>query len=184
MTISLVQGDALGGGWEGALSACYVMAETHARFGFPEPQFGLFPGMGAHSFLSRRIGPVPAERLIMSGRTFEAAELHAMHIVDHVFARGTGETEVIEFIRRNRRHAASLSAMGRIRQIVSATSLRDEMRQIVDVWLETAHRLSDADLRNMKRFLRAQQRLRAAGETQAGLDEMSESNDASAVRKT
>jgi hypothetical protein len=45
-TISLVQGECLGGGFEAALSSDIVVAERHAHFGFPEISFNLFPGMG------------------------------------------------------------------------------------------------------------------------------------------
>ncbi|MGH8719316.1 MAG: crotonase/enoyl-CoA hydratase family protein, partial [Burkholderiales bacterium] len=48
-TISLVQGDCLGGGFECALSSDIIIAEKSARFGFPEILFNLFPGMGAYS---------------------------------------------------------------------------------------------------------------------------------------
>ena len=56
-TISVVQGDALGGGFETALSSDVLIAEKGARMGFPEVLFNLFPGMGGYSLLSRRIGP-------------------------------------------------------------------------------------------------------------------------------
>jgi len=56
-TIALVQGETLGGGFEAALSANTLIAEKGARFGFPETAFGLFPGMGAFSFLARRLSP-------------------------------------------------------------------------------------------------------------------------------
>ena len=55
-TLSLVQGEALGGGFEGALSASVLVAEESSRLGFPEVLFNLFPGMGAYSFLSRKVG--------------------------------------------------------------------------------------------------------------------------------
>jgi hypothetical protein len=55
-TIAVVEGDALGGGLEAALSSDIVIAERGVRMGFPEVRFDLFPGMGAYSFLSRRIG--------------------------------------------------------------------------------------------------------------------------------
>jgi Enoyl-CoA hydratase/isomerase len=48
-TISLVQGECLGGGFEAALSSDVIIAERSARFGFPEILFNLFPGMGAPS---------------------------------------------------------------------------------------------------------------------------------------
>src|SRR3972149_4441233 len=55
-TISLVQGDALGGGFETALSSDVIIAEQSAAMGLPEVLFNLFPGMGAYSLLTRRIG--------------------------------------------------------------------------------------------------------------------------------
>ena len=64
VTIALVQGDALGGGFEAALAHDVIIAERSAKFGLPEVLFNLFPGMGAYSFLSRRIGRMAAERMI------------------------------------------------------------------------------------------------------------------------
>ena len=47
-TVALVQGDALGGGLELALSCQTVVAESGIGMGFPEVLFDLFPGMGAY----------------------------------------------------------------------------------------------------------------------------------------
>ena len=69
-SFSLVQGDALGGGFEAALSATVIVAEESARMGFPEILFNLFPGMGAYSFLSRKIGRRAAEEMIISGTIY------------------------------------------------------------------------------------------------------------------
>src|ERR1700722_11042212 len=55
VTIALVQGDALGGGFEHALSFDLIVAERSAKLGLPEILFNMFPGMGAYSFLSRRM---------------------------------------------------------------------------------------------------------------------------------
>src|SRR3990172_3471215 len=90
-TISLAQGDALGGGFEAALSCSVIIAERRARFGFPEVLFNLFPGMGAYSFLARRIGAVKAERIILSGSVFTAEQLHEMGVVDILVDDGGGE---------------------------------------------------------------------------------------------
>jgi DSF synthase len=46
ITASLVQGRALGSGFECALASDVIVAETGARMGFPEVLFNLFPGMG------------------------------------------------------------------------------------------------------------------------------------------
>jgi DSF synthase len=65
LTIGLVQGAALGGGFEALLSFDYIVAERDATFGLPEILFGLFPGMGAHAILSRKLGSAMADRLIV-----------------------------------------------------------------------------------------------------------------------
>ncbi|WP_413698917.1 crotonase/enoyl-CoA hydratase family protein [Psychromonas sp. KJ10-10] len=54
-TIALVQGDALGGGFEVALSSNVLIAEKGTKLGLPEVLFNLFPGMGAYSLLSRKV---------------------------------------------------------------------------------------------------------------------------------
>ena len=81
-TISLVQGDCLGGGFEAALSSDIVVAERHARFGFPEILFNLFPGMGAYSFLDRRVGRRVTEELLSTGKIYSADDMLAMGVID------------------------------------------------------------------------------------------------------
>ncbi len=61
-TISLVQGDALGGGMEFAISSHVLIAERSAKMGMPEILFNLFPGMGAYSLLSRKVGQSEAKK--------------------------------------------------------------------------------------------------------------------------
>ena len=50
ITIALVQGDALGGGFECALSFDVLIAERSAKMGLPEVLFNLFPGMELTAF--------------------------------------------------------------------------------------------------------------------------------------
>src|SRR5262249_17404712 len=90
-TISLVQGEALGGGFETVLSSNVIIAERCARMGMPEILFNLFPGMGAYSLLARRLGMKRAEDMIFSGRIYTAAELHEMGVVDVLVDDGLGE---------------------------------------------------------------------------------------------
>ena len=54
-TVALIQGDALGGGLEMALACHTIVAEEGVGMGLPEVLFGLFPGMGAYSFLCKRV---------------------------------------------------------------------------------------------------------------------------------
>ena len=75
LTIGLVEGSALGGGFEALLSFDVLVAERGATFGLPEVIFGLFPGMGAHAFLTRKLGAAMAERMILSNENYSEEEL-------------------------------------------------------------------------------------------------------------
>ncbi len=157
VTIALVQGDALGGGFENALSHDVLVAERSARLGLPEIMFNLFPGMGAYSFLSRRIGGPAAERMIMSGNLYSGAELHEMGIVDVLAEDGEGEAAVRDYIETRSRKFNAQQAMCRTRRQVNAVSV-EELRSVVDIWVDTAMSVTEPDLRKMERLAQAQMR--------------------------
>jgi DSF synthase len=154
-TISLVQGMALGGGFEGALSSNVLVAEEGAKMGFPEILFNLFPGMGAYSLLSRRIEAVRAERLLRSGRQCSGRELWDMGVVDVISPNGEGVHAVNDFIRRRRHSRNGQLAIQQARQRVNPLTL-DELIDVVEIWVETAMRLSARDLRVMEQLSVAQ----------------------------
>lgn len=156
-TISLVQGDALGGGFEAALSASVLIAEESSRMGFPEILFNLFPGMGAYSFLSRKVGRRTAEELITSGTIYSARQLYDMGVVDVVTPDGTGEAAVYGFIRKHAKAANGRRGLERVRTEITPIT-RQELMQIVEIWASAALKLDDRDLRMMDRLVRAQQR--------------------------
>ena len=154
-TISLVQGDALGGGFETALSSDVIVAEESAVMGLPEILFNLFPGMGAYSLLSRKVGVRAAEELILSGKLLPAAKLHDMGIVDVLARDGQGEAAVQDWIAKNTRRRSGFQAVMRVRQQVNPVT-REELDAVVDTWVDCALRLEDRDMRMMSRVVRAQ----------------------------
>jgi DSF synthase len=156
-TISLVQGAALGGGFEGALSSSVLIAEESARMGFPEILFNLFPGMGAYSFLSRKVGRRVTEELITSGNTYTARELFEMGVVDVITADGTGEAAVYSYVRKHAKSANGRRGMEQVRRDLEPVT-REELARIVEIWVDTAMRIDDRDLRMMERLARAQAR--------------------------
>ena len=81
-TISLVQGRALGGGFEVALASDYIIAEEQSEFGFPEILFGLFPCTGGMSLLCQRVSVHQAERMMSDGKIYSAEELKALGVVE------------------------------------------------------------------------------------------------------
>ena len=158
LTIGLVQGAALGGGFEALLSFDYIVAEEDATFGFPEILFGLFPGMGAHALLSRKLGSGMADRLIVSNRTYSAAEMHEMGLVHHLAANGQGLAACQDFIRKSERRHPGLVNARRAMKLTNPVSL-SELKRIVDLWADAALQLSEGDLKVMNRLVRAQGRL-------------------------
>ena len=155
--IVLVQGDALGGGFECALASDVIVAEESAQMGLPEILFNLFPGMGACSLLARRIGLRAAEELVLSGKIISAAELHRMGVVDVLATDGQGETAVRNWIAKNAKRRNGMQAVYRARQFIHPIT-REELDGIVGLWVDAALRLSERDLKMMSRLVRAQMR--------------------------
>lgn len=164
-TISLVQGDALGGGFECAMSSDVLVAEESAQLGLPEILFNLFPGMGAVSLLTRRIGLRAAEELILSGRVLPAAKLHEMGIVDVLAKDGQGEVAVKEWIAKNDRRRNGMQAVLRARQQISPIT-REELDAIANTWVDAALRIEDRDLKMMGRIVRSQMRRMEHGDVE------------------
>lgn len=165
-TVALVQGDALGGGFELALACQTIVAERGAQMGFPEVLFGLFPGMGAYSLLSRRIGPKRAEEMMLDGVMYSSEKLHEMGIVDVLAEPGEGVRAVNEVIRHNRRIASARLALHRVRDAIDPVS-HAELMDITRIWVDTALQLGDRQLRIMERLVRAQLQRPAAAQVPA-----------------
>jgi len=157
ITMALVQGDALGGGFEHALAFDILVAEKSARLGLPEILFNLFPGMGAYSFLRQRLSRRDTERFILEGKLFSATELYEMGVVDILAEDGMGEAAIVEYTKANRKRFHAERAVYRARKIANPVSL-EELLEITDTWAETALYLEEADVRKMERLATAQDR--------------------------
>jgi len=154
-SISLIQGDALGGGFEAAFSANVVVAERGARCGLPEVLFNMFPGMGAFSMLSRKIGFAEAEKMIMSGSVYSAEKLYEMGLVDILAEKGEGEVAIYRYIKSTQRSKNAYRAMQQVKDICNQVSY-EELMGIGRVWADAALKLSEKDLRMMERLVRRQ----------------------------
>lgn len=154
-TVSLVQGECLGGGFEAALSSDVIIAERRSRFGFPEILFNMFPGMGAYSFLERRIGQRAAEELITGGKIYGAEEMAAMGVIDLVVENGAGEDEVAALVRRRSRSRNGLAALAAARRAVHRLDFK-ELLDVVEIWVDSALRLTNRDLKLMQRLVSRQ----------------------------
>lgn len=159
-TISLVHGNALGGGFEAALSSHILIAERRVEMGLPEVLFNLFPGMGAYNLIAQRVNPATAEKMMLSGRLYSAEELYNMGIVDTLADDGEGVAAVNSFIRSDKKRQNTRNAIRKIRQCVNPVDYH-QLLEICEIWVDSAFKLEDRDLRTMQRLVRSQ--LRIAG---------------------
>lgn len=154
-TISLVQGRALGGGFETALSATHLIAERGAEFGFPEIAFGTFPCTGGMTLLSSRIGLRRAAAFMRNARIHSAADLHVLGLVDELCEPGEGLAAVQRFIAEHRRRYKARMALQRAEARMGVFDLA-EMRTVVEDWVETAMALSAEERRVLDTLVRMQ----------------------------
>jgi DSF synthase len=158
VTISLVRGNALGGGFEIALSGDVVIAERSAQMGFPEILFNLFPGMGAYQMLASRIGLGRAHKMITSGKLYGAEELYEMGIVDILADDGGGEQAVYSYIHNHSKHWNGYMAIQQVLQKIRRYDYDELIDICCNTWVDAVFSISDKDLRTMSRFVRSQQK--------------------------
>jgi DSF synthase len=157
VTIALLQGDTIGGGFEVALSFDVLVAERGTRFSFPDHIFGMFPGVGAHVFLTRKLGAAQAQRLMLSGRTYTAEEMYDLGLV-HVLAEpGKGEQAVADYIAHNAKRQTGHYGVYRAEREINPITV-DELRRVVQIWAETAVRLDPHNIKMMRRLAALQAR--------------------------
>jgi len=154
-TISLCEGDALGGGFEGLISYNISIVEEHVQLGLPEIRFNLIPGMGAYSFLARSVGIKMAEEIISSGKMYDAATLHEMGVITQVVKKGEGEKAVNKFMKRHSRSFNGMQAILAARHRYAPIDY-DELIDITKIWVDAALRLEPKDLKMMKKLVDAQ----------------------------
>ena len=154
-TLALVQGDALGGGFEAAISSDVVIAERSAKMGMPEVLFNLFPGMGAYSFLARKLGKSQAEKMILGGKLYTAEEMHEAGIVDILVEDGAGKQAVYDYIKKENRARNGFQAFRKAKRCCDPVTY-EELEAITTIWVDAALELTHKDLRMMERLVKRQ----------------------------
>ncbi len=154
-SVAVVQGDALGGGLEVALACNTFIAEEGTQMGFPEVLFGLFPGMGAFSFLRRRTSAMRAQRMVLNGQRYKAEELYELGIVDMLVPRGEGLAAARRLVQDHRRAPIAHQTVNRVYQRYESVPIT-ELQDITTEWVDSAMALGENGIRMIERVVRAQ----------------------------
>ncbi len=153
VTYACVQGLALGGGLESSIAQDFIIADSDARFGVPEIKFNTYPGMGAVSLLTRRLGAARAQEIISQGKIYTAREFYDLGLVHYIIPPETPPREAL-------RIATQATAFETAFQIASMRRLNapsyDELTAIVVQWIACVGKLGKTDLRLMKSLVAAQ----------------------------
>src|SRR6185312_8886244 len=157
ISIAMVEGTALGGGFEAALAHHYILAQQNVRMGFPEIAFNLFPGMGAYSLVARKSHMRLAEELIASGESHTAEWYLDKGLVDQVFEEDGGFLATRTFIDVIRPKLNGIRGMLRARQRVLPVD-RAELMEITEDWARAAFQIEEKDLLYMERLVMLQNR--------------------------
>ena len=88
--VSLLNGTALGGGWEVALVGHYRIAvdDKKTQFGLPEVTLGLLPGASGVTKMTRHLGLMGAQPYLVEGKTFSPSQAKSLGLVHELVAPG------------------------------------------------------------------------------------------------
>ena len=160
ISIGLAQGDAFGGGFETLLSFNVIIAERGTKFGFPETMFGLFPGMGAHSLVTRYASAAFAKEMMLTGRIYSAEEMKEVGLVHMVVEPGRGIEAARDFMGKNKRRHVGARAVFKADHAVNPVTL-EELDGIVQIWADACLQLPEREQKVMRRLVAAQEKLQS-----------------------
>ena len=123
--IAAVNGFAMGGGFETALSCDIILASDQAKFALPEVKVGFFAAASGVQRLSRYIGRLAAQEMMYTGRTISAAEALEMGCVNEVHPHGELMAKAME--KAEQLCTVSPSAVKATKRVMNDMAKRDGM---------------------------------------------------------
>lgn len=146
-SIAALNGHALGGGCELALSCTFRFAAHDATIGLPEVKLGIMPGFGGTQRLPRLIGFRAARHLLLSGEAIPARNALELGLVDAVMGSAELLVRSIEYARAIGRKPRS-SILGVLRALYASRdmSMDDALRLETDLFVEVFQQSSRIEL--------------------------------------
>ncbi|MBP2831636.1 enoyl-CoA hydratase/isomerase family protein [Aquimarina sp. U1-2] len=158
ITIALVEGNAYGGGFECALAHDYILAAEDVQFCLPENKFNLFPGMGAHSLLTRKVSPSEVNKLIRSDTMYSAKNLETIGLVEKIIEPKMAMQSLYQYIAKIKERFNFELHHIQCKKMVNAIS-KEELLAITNLWVEACMKVASFDLRRMEILAKAQSRI-------------------------
>lgn len=143
--IAAVNGFAMGGGFETALSCDIILASEHAKFALPEVKVGFFASASGVQRLSRYIGRLAAQEMMLTGRTIDAAEALRLGCCNEVVASDQLMTRAMELA--NQLCSVSPSSTKATKRILNSMAVADGLPESLDF-----SRVVQADLAQTEDF--------------------------------
>lgn len=131
--VAAVNGHAIGGGLELALSSDFILVAEEARLRFPEVSLGTFLGGGVTRTLPARVGLAAARRLLYLGEFFSGAEAAGIGVADRALPAGEVLPEALELAERLARKAPRSMAAAK-RLLAAAPDV--DLRRLLDLEAE------------------------------------------------
>jgi DSF synthase len=157
ITVAMIHGKAVGGGIDAGASCQVMVAEEQASFVYPEVRFNHFPITGV-AVLSRRMGPLAAQRVLMSGEEYSAQRFYEAGALDAVAPTGGGEAWVRAYCAETLpMHGARMALFSGFHR--RAGDMREEMRHMAGLWVDCMMRLTPLEISRLQRVARAQERM-------------------------
>lgn len=104
-TLAMVNGYALGGGFELALACDFIIASATAEFGFPEITLDTMPGWGGTQLAISKMGQARARQMVLTGRRHAAAECERFGFIHQVAEPGQLRARTLAFCDSITRHS-------------------------------------------------------------------------------
>ncbi len=153
-TITFVEGDAIGGGFEAALSTQAIVSEEQGFFGLQQMRFNVFSGLG-YGFLVRKAGLSQSEKIISSAEIYTAKQLYDMGLIQKLATKGEGKKVIDKYMRQYNRSFNAMQAMHKAK-LHYTSYYYSELEYMANLWIETLVSLDPTELAILNKIAETQ----------------------------
>lgn len=159
ITLAMIHARAIGGGIDAARSCQVMVAESHATFSYPEVKFNHFP-ITAVPVLTRRMGRLEAERVLLTGDEFTAEEFRQRGGLEAVVPQGESEAWIRKYCAETLPVHAARSSLNTL-FYRDMRSFEEDLRVSAAMWVDCMLKMSPMEIAKLQRIAQMQERMLA-----------------------